>query len=95
MCGRYTLAVSLDALTTFLAAEGGQNLPARDGVAPTRGAPVIRLGEDDVRRIALLRWDQAPAGRLVHRPVSRLVNSARAEGPELIRHVEPEQPRFL
>ncbi len=60
MCGRYTLTVTLDALKTFLAAEGGQNLAERHNVAPTQEAPVIRLGGDDVRRIAMLRWGLVP-----------------------------------
>ena len=61
MRGRYTLTVSLDALKTFLATEGHQNLAARHNVAPTQEAPVIRLGEDGVRRIVQLRWVLVPA----------------------------------
>jgi putative SOS response-associated peptidase YedK len=37
----------------------------------------------------------ASPGRLDHHAVSRQVNSARAEGPELARPAAPEQPRFL
>jgi len=42
---------------------------------------------------ALLRT--APAGTLTRHPVSRRVNSARLEGPDLAAPVEQVQPRFL
>ncbi len=228
MCGRYTLAETLDALRLLLQFFELPNLTPRWNIAPTQTAPVVRLGDDGVRHLAMLRWglvpgwakdlsfaanainaraesvadkptfrdafrrrrclvpadgyyewmatgklkqpyyftlaaggamvfaglwerrvspageavetfgfvttdaspdvlpvhdrmpvllDPAawplwldpktppadlqallkppPAGRLVHRPVSRLVNSARVEGPELVRPSEPEAPRFL
>ena len=60
MCGRYSLTQTIDALATFLDVDERPNLQARWNIAPTQTAPVVRLGDDGARQLAMLRWGLVP-----------------------------------
>ncbi len=78
MCGRYTLAETLDALRVLLQFFELPNLTPRWNIAPTQTAPVVRLGDDGVRHLAMLRWGLVPAWAKDLSVGARAIN-ARAE----------------
>ena len=60
MCGRYSLTQSVDQLRTFFHVDERPNLQPRWNIAPTQIAPVVRLGDDGQRHLAMLRWGLVP-----------------------------------
>src|SRR6185295_11641100 len=60
MCGRYTLTQTLEMLRRLLEFNELPNLEPRWNIAPTQLAPVVRLGDDGQRHLALLRWGLVP-----------------------------------
>lgn len=60
MCGRYMITSPLEAVRALFGVEEGLNLAPRYNVAPTQDVPVVRLGEDGQRHLAMLRWGLVP-----------------------------------
>lgn len=60
MCGRYMITSPLEAVRALFGVEEGINLAPRYNVAPTQDVPVVRLGEDGRRHLAMLRWGLVP-----------------------------------
>ncbi len=63
MCGRYTITSSEEAISEAFAVEGWpwRGMPARYNLAPTQGAPVVRLARRaGDRELAVLRWGLVP-----------------------------------
>src|SRR5947207_2768249 len=60
MCGRYTLTETIEILRQLLEFMELPNLEARWNIAPTQAAPVVRLGDDGKRHLAMLRWGLVP-----------------------------------
>ena len=60
MCGRYSLTQTVDALGVFFDVDDRRNLQPRWNIAPTQTAPVVRLGDDGARHLAMLRWGLVP-----------------------------------
>ncbi len=78
MCGRSTLSTPPDVLAEHFGADARLNLPPRYNVAPTQGAPVVRV-TDSGRELALLRWGLIPSWAKDPAIGARMIN-ARAEG---------------
>lgn len=79
MCGRYTITTPVEALRELFGFEGpGVNLRPRWNVAPTQEAPVVRLGSDGRRELAMFRWGLVPFWAKNPSIGSRMIN-ARAE----------------
>lgn len=60
MCGRYTLASTVEELARAFEAATSLDMAARYNVAPGQGVPVVRLANGGERRMELLRWGLVP-----------------------------------
>ncbi|MGH7012659.1 MAG: SOS response-associated peptidase [Stellaceae bacterium] len=80
MCGRYKLATPAEVLRDAFGFVERPNLPARDNVAPTQEAPVMRQRRHPAgeRTVQNLRWGLIPSWAKDARIAASLIN-ARAE----------------
>ena len=78
MCGRYALHSLPEVIALQFGIAAAPQLKARYNIAPTQIAPVVRLGEGEVREIAELRWGLIPSWSKDPSIGARLIN-ARAE----------------
>ena len=76
MCNLYRMTSSVEAMRRLFAVTGtAPNLPSYPEIYPDREGPIIRAGEDGVRRIEVARWGvPPPAG--VARPITNVRNLA-------------------
>lgn len=64
MCGRYTNTMTwaeMVALYEIHNIEFRPNFDSRFNIAPTQSVPVVRLGDDGNRQLAMLRWGLLPS----------------------------------
>ena len=78
MCGRYHLTKPVEAMARLFDFLERPNLAPRWNIAPTQTAPIVRLGDDGQRRLAMLRWGLVPAWARDLAAGARAIN-ARAE----------------
>ena len=78
MCGRFAFYSPAEAVSRLFAAETIADLPPRYNIAPTQPAPTVRLDQDSVRRLNLLRWGLVPFWAKDSSIGNRMIN-ARAE----------------
>ena len=78
MCGRYSMTTPVDALRILFDVESALNLQPRWNVAPTQPAPVVTLGADGGRHLAMMRWGLVPPWAADPSVGARMIN-ARAE----------------
>ena len=78
MCGRFAFYSPAEAVSRLFAAETIADLPTRYNIAPTQPAPTVRLDQDSVRRLNLLRWGLVPFWAKDPSIGNRMIN-ARAE----------------
>ncbi|KPK58146.1 MAG: SOS response-associated peptidase [Gammaproteobacteria bacterium] len=78
MCGRFAFYSPAEAVSRLFAAETIADLPPRYNIAPTQPAPTVRLDQDSVRRLNLLRWGLVPFWAKDPSIGNRMIN-ARAE----------------
>jgi putative SOS response-associated peptidase YedK len=78
VCGRFAFYSPAEAVSRLFAAETTSDLPPRYNIAPTQLAPVVRLDQDSVRRLYLLRWGLIPFWAKDPSIGNRMIN-ARAE----------------
>lgn len=78
MCGRYALHSLPEVIALQFDIAAAPQLKVRYNIAPTQIAPVVRIGEDDIREIAELRWGLIPSWSKDPSIGARLIN-ARAE----------------
>ena len=61
MCGRYSITTAPEAMRRLFRFENAApELPPRYNAAPTDKLPVVRLGRDGRRELAVLRWGLIP-----------------------------------
>jgi putative SOS response-associated peptidase YedK len=78
VCGRFAFYSPAEAVSRLFAAETIADLPPRYNIAPTQPAPTVRLDQDSVRRLNLLRWGLVPFWAKDPSIGNRMIN-ARAE----------------
>ncbi|MGD9292205.1 MAG: SOS response-associated peptidase [Gammaproteobacteria bacterium] len=78
MCGRFAFYSPAEAVSRLFAAETIADLPTRYNIAPTQPAPTVRLDQDSIRRLNLLRWGLVPFWAKDPSIGNRMIN-ARAE----------------
>ncbi|MBI2316563.1 MAG: SOS response-associated peptidase [Betaproteobacteria bacterium] len=78
MCGRYALHSNPEVIALQFGLAPAPRLQPRYNIAPTQIAPVVRLGADEVRELAQLRWGLIPSWSNDPAIGARLIN-ARAE----------------
>ncbi|MGD8920519.1 MAG: SOS response-associated peptidase [Gammaproteobacteria bacterium] len=78
MCGRFAFYSPAEAVSRLFAAETIADLPPRYNIAPTQPAPTVRLDQDSIRRLNLLRWGLVPFWAKDPSIGNRMIN-ARAE----------------
>lgn len=62
MCGRFTNKLSWSEIhALYRLTDTRPNIQPRYNIAPTQSVPVIRLGRDGQRELAILRWGLIPA----------------------------------
>jgi putative SOS response-associated peptidase YedK len=78
VCGRFAFYSPAEAVSRLFAAETIADLPPRYNIAPTQPAPTVRLDQDSIRRLNLLRWGLVPFWAKDPSIGNRMIN-ARAE----------------
>ncbi|MCP4664326.1 MAG: SOS response-associated peptidase [bacterium] len=78
MCGRYTLTDPGDLVEELEVESPTQELAPRYNIAPTQDAPVVRIGGEGERELALLRWGLIPSWAKEAAIGNRMIN-ARSE----------------
>lgn len=78
MCGRFAFYSPAEAISRLFGVETTEDLPPRYNIAPTQPVPAVRLDQDAVRRLCLLRWGLIPFWARDPSIGSRMIN-ARAE----------------
>lgn len=79
MCGRYSITTPEEAVRRHFGHGGPpRNLAPRYNAAPSQDLPVVRIGADSGRELAMLRWGLIPSWAEDARIGDKLIN-ARAE----------------
>jgi putative SOS response-associated peptidase YedK len=78
MCGRYFLTTPGEILADIFETEGAPELAPRYNIAPTQQVPIVRLGRDGKREMALASWGLVPTWAKEKAIGNKLIN-ARAE----------------
>lgn len=78
MCGRYAFYSPAEAVRRTFALDDLPELKPRYNIAPTQSVPVVRVGEDRRRTMAMLHWGLVPKWAREKAVGSRMIN-ARAE----------------
>lgn len=81
MCGRFTFATAPQALVELFGLDEVPDLTPRYNIAPSQGAPVVRVvlaGEQQRRELRLLRWGLVPSWAKDPAVGNRMIN-ARSE----------------
>ena len=78
MCGRYALHAHPDVVALQFGLAAAPQLKPRFNIAPTQEVPVIRIGEQQDRALAMLRWGLVPSWSKDPAIGARMIN-ARAE----------------
>ena len=59
------------------------NLPPMPGVYPDQLAPIVRIGSDGVREIALARWGMPSSKKAIFEAATKRADKHRAKGTEI------------
>ncbi|MFQ5547962.1 MAG: SOS response-associated peptidase [Woeseia sp.] len=78
MCGRFAFYSPAEATAALFGVERAENVEARYNIAPTQLIPVVRVGPDQTREFAMLRWGLVPSWAKDPSIGDRMIN-ARAE----------------
>lgn len=78
MCGRYALHSHPDVIVLQFGVAEVPQLKPRFNIAPTQEAPVVRIGREQKRELAVLRWGLIPSWSKDPSIGARMIN-ARAE----------------
>ena len=78
MCGRYALHTHPDIIALQFGVAAAPPMKPRFNIAPTQEAPVVRVGPEQKRELALLRWGLIPSWSKDPTIGARMIN-ARAE----------------
>jgi putative SOS response-associated peptidase YedK len=81
MCSRYFLDADGNIIAYTFRVPVNENVKKRFNIAPTQEAPVVRVGRDGAREVALLRWGLVPFWAKDLKSGNRMIN-ARCEGIE-------------
>ena len=61
MCGRYFLTTPGEVLADIFETGSAPELSPRYNIAPTQKVPIVRMGADGKREMALVSWGLVPA----------------------------------
>lgn len=78
MCSRYCLTSPHEVVRSYFGTVRGHDYPPRYNIAPTQPVAIVRVGADDRRELALVRWGLIPGWVKQPDEFATLVN-ARAE----------------
>jgi len=78
MCGRFALIAEKDDIEALLALLDLEAFPPRYNIAPTQPVPIVRMGANGARELALVRWGLIPSWVKDPREFTTLMN-ARSE----------------
>ena len=81
MCSRYFLDADGNVIAYTFAVPGNVAVRRRYNIAPTQEAPVVRVGTNGARELAMLRWGLVPSWAKELAVGTRMIN-ARSEGVE-------------
>ena len=81
MCSRYFLDADGNVIAYTFAVAADDRILKRFNIAPTQLAPVVRVGQDGARELAMLRWGLVPPWAKDIAVGTRMIN-ARGEGVE-------------
>ena len=81
MCSRYFLDADGNIIAFTFAAPLQERVKKRFNIAPTQEAPVVRVGKDGQREVAMLRWGLVPFWAKDLKVGTRMIN-ARSDGVE-------------
>ncbi len=77
MCGRYSITLPTEALRSLFDVDSMLNLQPRWNMAPTQDAPVVRLGSEGQRQLAMMRWGLVPSWAKEIEIGARMINARR------------------
>ena len=78
MCSRYSLTSPAEAVRAYFKVGGADAFPPRYNIAPTQPVPIVRMGANGARELALVRWGLIPSWVKDPREFTTLIN-ARAD----------------
>ena len=78
MCSRFTITSHPEAVRDYFHYRNKEGFPPRYNIAPTQPVPIVRIAENGLRELTLVRWGLIPSWVKDPRDFSTLIN-ARSE----------------